>query len=114
MAEVGKEFEKEVAEFQVLQRQLQTIMMQKQQAKVEGDEAKGALDLLKKGGEVYMARGPILVKTSKAEAEKELGEKTKFLETRVSILDKQEEKAKGRLNELKKVLEEASEKAGAN
>ena len=68
----------QLSRLQQLQQNLQAILMQKQQIEVESIETTKALEELMKLGEedvVYKSAGPLLMKTKKNDALKELEEK---------------------------------------
>ena len=106
-----KEFEKQVGEFQNLQRQLQMVSVQKQQLQLQLEEIRLASDELGKSkGAVFKAAGNMLFETTKEEAEKEMKERKEALDMRIGVLSKQEEKTKARLTELKPKLDAAIKK----
>jgi len=110
-----KEIEKQIGEFQNLQRQLQMVSVQKQQIQIQLEEIKLASEELGKSkGAVFKAAGNMLFETSKDEAEKELKERKEALDTRVSMLSKQEEKIRARLTELKPKLDAALKGKGSS
>ncbi len=109
MAEISKETEQHVIEFQQLQGQLQMVIMQRSQLKGQADEVEGALETLKKAqGKVYRSTGLVLVEAAKDELTKELGEKKDTILVRVQVLAKQEEKLRSRLVELKAKIDAAT------
>jgi len=106
MAEKG-ELEREVAQLQNYERQLQAVMMQKQQIQMQLNESNLALEELKKAkGDVYKAIGSVMIKTTAADAEKDLAERKNLMEMRVKTLSAQEEKVKSELLRLQKKLKE--------
>ncbi len=106
MAEKG-ELEKEVMQLQNYERQLQAVLMQKQQIQMQLNEANLALEELKKAkGDVYKAIGSVMIKTTAADAEKDLNERKTLMEMRVKTLSAQEEKVKSELLRLQKKLKE--------
>jgi len=109
MAQTGIEgLEKEVAEFQSVQTQLQFMLYQRQQYKMQLDDADMALgELSKAEGDVYKNAGLLMIKTSKEAAKKDLNEKKEFINVRMNSLAKQEEGVRERLEELKVKLETA-------
>jgi prefoldin beta subunit len=83
-------------------------MLQKQQLKIQSEEINSALEELKKITEkqkVYKIVGPILIEANKDEIIKELNEKNETLNSRIDILEKQEERLRKNLAELSKILE---------
>lgn len=101
------ELQKQLSEFQDMQRQLQMSVGQRQQLILQIEEIKLAeAELAKTEKDIYRAIGPLLVQTSKTEASGDLKEKKELFEMRVSVLSKQEEKLRPKLDELRKKLEE--------
>lgn len=92
---------KKIQELQILEQNLQGLIMQKQTIQIELNEISNALkDLKKSDDEVYRITGGIMLKANKADLTRELEEKKKILDLRVSAIEKQE-----------KILEEKSEKS---
>ncbi len=102
------ELQKQLGEFQQLQQQMQMIMSQKQQLMMQSEEinlAEGELAKSEKG--IYRAIGPLLIETTRADATSDLKEKKELFDMRVTVLSKQEDKIKPKLEELRAVLEKA-------
>ncbi len=109
MADVSKETEQQVLEFQQAQNQLQMIVMQKGQVRMQVEELEGALEELKKAsGKVYKSTGAILLESNKDSLAKELAEKKETMLVRSQVLGKQEEKLRSKLMELKGKIEAAT------
>lgn len=107
----SKDLEQQIAELYSLQAQLQFVMYQKQQYKGQLEEADAALqELGRSDGEVYKSAGMIMIKTTKADAEKELAEKKEIVGVRMNSLVKQETAVRDRLEELKGKVEAATKK----
>ena len=112
MAEISKEMEAKLVEFQQSQEQLQVVMTQKLQVKMQIDDIDSALDALKSAtGKVFKSTGPIVIEYDKDTLSKELEEKKEAFSTRLQVLTRHEEKLRKRLLELKAEIEAAS--AGA-
>lgn len=96
-------------QMQTFQQQLQSVVLQKESLNIQAIEIDKALEELKKlkGEEdVYKAIGPILVKSTKSELEKELKEKKETIGLRLRSLDKQEIKLKEKLKEGQEKLQD--------
>jgi len=92
-----------LARFEEMQRNLQTVQIQKRQVELEINDIEHALNELKKTTDedaVYRFSGQILIKVNKDELLKELEEKLELDKTRTTILTKQEEKLKQGLTEI--------------
>jgi len=109
------ETQKKIQEFQIIEHNLQALIMQKQAFQLELNESLNALEEVKKtNDEVYKVTGSIMLKASKDTIMKELEEKKKILELRLSTIEKQEKllesKAKELQEEAKKSLEKRTKK----
>ncbi|MCD6421158.1 MAG: prefoldin subunit beta [Thaumarchaeota archaeon] len=106
----------QVARFQQLQQTLNAILVEKQRLEVELVELKDALEELQKSPDdvlVYKAVGPVLVQTSKQKLLEELGEKKELAETRLRLLEKQEQRTREQLENLQKELKQILSGKGA-
>jgi len=93
----------QISRLQQLQQNLQAIMVQKQQIEleiVETDRALEELNKTKSSDFIYKTAGPLLIKTEKADVEKELAERKELANTRVMVLGKQESRVKENLKEV--------------
>jgi len=107
--------EQQISEINNLQRQLQMIMMQRQQLSLGVEEMTMAeLELSKSKGAVYRAAGALLIESNKEDAQKEIKEKLETTNLRLAVLGKQEEKLKTRFNELREKIEGAMKQKKGN
>ena len=93
---------------QQLQNTLQQLILQKQRIEIEMNESSRALETLDKvdtDAKVFKSVGAVLVERPKDDIVKDLKERMDFLEMRIKVIDKQEEKAKERLNNLQTTLQ---------
>jgi len=98
---------KDIENYQVMQQQLQIIMLQKQQLQMQADEIDHALAELEKAtGDVYRIVGPIVIQSKKDEVSKDMQSKREESNSRVELLEKQEERVKKNLTELRKTIEQ--------
>jgi len=101
--------QEQIARLQQLQQTLQTVSMQKQQLEFEllgVDKALSELEHLTDDAVVYKSIGSLLVKSSRQTLLQELREKKELLNTRVTVLTKQEERTRERLKEAQQRLQE--------
>lgn len=104
-------------ELQTFQQQMQTVIIQRESLSLQNIEIDKALEELgkTKGEDVYKAVGPILVKSTKDELEKELKERKETIDLRLKSLKKQEERLRERLKgsqeKLEKILKGQEERA---
>ena len=103
--ESKKDNSEKIQELQILEQNLRAISMQKQQIQIELNETLNALEELKKtNDEVYKMISGIMLKSSKEDLIKELNEKKKIIELRISSLTKQEDLIEAKSSELRKEL----------
>jgi len=98
-----------IVQMQAFQQQYQTLNIQREALSLQKIETEKALEELKKAKdkeEVFKIVGPVLVKSTKSELVKELGEKKETGELRLKSLEKQEERIREKLEEIQKKLEE--------
>ena len=95
-------------ELQTFQQQMQTVLMQKESLNIQNMELDKALEELKKATteDVYKAVGPILIKSTKKDLEKELSEKKETIELRLKSLQKQEDRIKEKLKDVQGKFED--------
>lgn len=95
-------------ELQTFQQQMQTVLIQKESLNIQNMEIDKALEELKKATteDVYKAVGPILIKSTKKDLEKELTEKKETVDLRLKSLQKQEDRLKEKLKESQERFEE--------
>ncbi len=92
---------------QQVQRNLQTILTQKQQVELELTETEQAiteLGTMTRESVIYKSIGSLLVKSKKAKVEADLKERKEILDTRVEVLAKQEERLRSQMNQLQTKL----------
>lgn len=85
-----QELEKLTRDYQLVQEQLQTLALQKEQFTLQKEEHKTALAELEKAtGKVYLSVGGVIVETPKPEAIAKVKERTEAIEMRLTIINKQ-------------------------
>jgi prefoldin beta subunit len=115
--EIPPEAQQLIIQFQSLQQTLQAVMVQKENSNIEKAEVENALDELSKtkdSTEVFKIAGPILIKVSKKDIEKELTEKKETIEVRLKNLENQEAKLTERLRDIQKKLQNMFSSQGAS
>ena len=104
---VGQDVQAKIAEFQALEQELQSVILQKQSMQAQLIEIESALNELD-SPEVYKIVGAIMVKADPEALRKELSEKKELLSLRIDSLSKKEESLRKRFSglqeELKKLL----------
>jgi len=94
---------------QQLQQTLQSILAQKQQVEMEKTEVEQTLVELQKTGEdavIYKAIGSLLVKAEKPKVTEDLNERKDLLDTRSTVMAKQEERIRSQVKEAQTKLQE--------
>ena len=94
---------------QQLQQTLQSVMAQKQQVDMEKTEVEQTLTELQKAADdavIYKSAGSLLVKADKAKVTEELVERKELLNTRSTVLAKQEDRLRSQVKEVQTKLQE--------
>ena len=94
---------------QQLQQTLQSILAQKQQVEMEKTEVDQTLAELQKTNEdavIYKAIGSLLVKAEKPKVTEDLNERKDLLDTRSTVMAKQEERIRSQVKEAQTKLQE--------
>jgi prefoldin beta subunit len=107
--ELPPQIQEQLVRLQQLQQTLQSVVTQKQQLELELNETDKALTELEKSTDetpVYKSVGSILVKSNRLGLISELKERKELLNTRVTVLGKQEERTRERLKEVQEKLQE--------
>jgi len=100
---------------QQLQQTLQVVVTQKQQLEMELSETEKALSELEKISDdipVYKSVGSILLKADRQVLMGELKERKELLNTRVTVLGKQEDKTRERMKELQDRIQQRLKVSG--
>ncbi|MBH59465.1 MAG: prefoldin subunit beta [Thaumarchaeota archaeon] len=101
--------------YEQLQQNLQSVLVQKQQIDLEIIEIDKALAELEKSADdvkVYKSAGTVMVSSNKTDVVKDLTESKDLSNTKLSVLNKQEERLKENIKEVQTKLDE-SMKRGA-
>ena len=94
---------------QQLQQTLQSVLAQKQQVDMEKTEVEQTIAELQKTADdavVYKAAGSLLIKAEKPKITEELIEKKELLDTRSTVLARQEERLRSQVKESQTKLQE--------
>ncbi len=94
---------------QQLQQTLQSILAQKQQVDMEKNEVDQTLAELAKTADdavIYNSVGSLLVKAEKAKVLENLNERKSLLETRTTVIARQEERIRSQVKEAQTKLQE--------
>ncbi|MCL5949860.1 MAG: prefoldin subunit beta [Candidatus Bathyarchaeota archaeon] len=94
---------------QQLQQTLQSILAQKQQVEMEKTEVDQTIEELQKTADdavIYKAIGSLLVKAEKPKVTAELEERKSLLDTRSTVMARQEERIRSQVKEAQTKLQE--------
>ena len=94
---------------QQLQQTLQSVLAQKQQVEMEQNEVEQTITELQKTADdavIYKAIGSLLVKAEKPKTTEELVERKELLNTRSTVLARQEERIRSQVKETQTKLQE--------
>lgn len=96
-----------LVEMQTFQQQIQAVLIQKESLNIQNVEMSKALEEMKntKEKEVFKIVGPILVKATKEEVEKEFVEKKELIDVRLKSLKKQEDRLRDKIKESQEKFE---------
>lgn len=109
VVDLPPQVQEDLVRLQQLQQTLQAVVTQKQQLEIEMTETDRALSELEKvtgDTPVYKSIGSILVKADREGLLTELKEKKELLNTRVTVLGRQEERTRERMKDLQQKLQE--------
>ncbi|MEM4733797.1 MAG: prefoldin subunit beta [Candidatus Bathyarchaeia archaeon] len=109
LSKLPPQIQERLLRFQQLQQTLQSVLAQKQQVEIEKGEIEQALAELQKAADdavIYKAAGSLFIKADKAKVTEELVEKKELLDTRSTVLARQEERLRGQLKETQAKLQE--------
>lgn len=108
IANLPPQVQQRLLRLQQLQQTLQAVLSQKQQLELELTETDQALSELEKAEEdavIYKSIGSLLVKAKKAQVTTELDDRKELLNTRISVLGKQEQRLRTQAKELQAKLQ---------
>jgi len=109
LSQLPPQVQERLLRFQQVQQTLQSVLAQKQQVEAEIAEIDQALNELQKlpdGATVYKSAGSLFMKAEKPTLVTELTERKELLNTRVSILRKQEERLRVQAKDLQTRIEQ--------
>ncbi len=109
-AELPPYLREQLARYDQIQQNLQSVLVQKQQVELELNETEKALEELVKASDseaIYKFAGNLLVRVQKESMVKELNEKKELGNTRKMVLAKQESRFRESLKELQTKIDDA-------
>ena len=112
--EVPPWLKEQLERYEQLQQNLQSVLVQKQQVDLERIEIDKALEELNKSADdvkVYKSAGTVMVSSNKADVVKNLTESKDLSNTKITVLNKQEERLKESLKEVQEKLDETMKRS---
>ena len=112
--EVPPWLKEQLERYEQLQQNLQSVLVQKQQVDLEIIEISKALEELNKSADdvkVYKSAGTVMVSSNKAVVVKDLTESKDLSNTKITVLNKQEERLKESLKEVQEKLDETMKRS---
>ena len=107
MNKKDEDLNRELIEYENMEKQLEVLLIQKHQLQIQSNEIKHALEELKKSqGVVYRSIGSILIHTTRDAAESDLKERDELIEVKLNAITKQEEKLRTTVMDTQKKLQE--------
>ena len=112
---VEKTMENEIAQLQMLEQNLESIEMQKQNFQLQLVESENSLKEIENyEGKPYKIIGPVMIETEKDDLVKDLSEKIELLKSRSESMEKQEKSFREQFETIQKKLMEEMQKQNPN
>jgi prefoldin beta subunit len=109
LSKLPPQVQERLLRLQQLQQTLQTVLAQKQQVDMEKTEVEQTVAELQKTANdavIYKAAGSLLIKAEKVKVTEDLNERKETLETRATVLARQEERLRSQVKEAQAKLQE--------
>jgi len=109
ISKLPPQIQERLLRLQQLQQTLQSVLAQKQQVEIELTEIEQALSELQKMTDdavIYKAIGSLLVRAEKAKITADLNERKELLNTRATVLGKQEQRLRPQIKDLQTKLQQ--------
>lgn len=107
--EIPPAVQEQLIRFQQIQQTLQAVVAQRQQVEMELMSVEKALEELEKADDntvVYKSVGSLLIKADRRKLIEELKDQKELLNARLTVLNKQETRARAQLKEAREKLQE--------
>jgi prefoldin beta subunit len=109
LSKLPPQVQERLLRLQQIQQTLQTILAQKQQVELELTEIEQALNELQKLTDdtiIYKATGSLMIKSERTKIITDLNERKELLNTRTTVLGKQEERLRSQMKDLQTKLQQ--------
>ena len=100
--DVSKETQENISKLQIIEQNVQTLLMQKQQFQAQMFEVESALKEIEKTSEAFKIIGNVMIKSEKAALKTELDKKKEIIDLRLKNIDKQEKQLREKGESLQK------------
>ncbi len=100
--EIPKETQESISKLQMIEQNVQSLLMQKQQFQAQLFEVESALKEIEKTEEAYKIVGNVMIKADKTALKTELNAKKEIVDLRLKNIDKQEKQLKDKAETLQK------------
>ncbi len=114
-SELPPQVQHQISMLQQLQQKLEIIITQRTQSELqlkETEQAISELEKIEQGSDVYKMVGTLLIKTQPEKVSEELKDKKETLELRVKTLQRQEERSRKQLEEMRAKVQETLQQRG--
>jgi len=111
--EESADLSKALSQYENMEKQLEVLLIQRNQLKIQLSEIKHATEELKHAtGEVYKSVGSLVIKTTKNKAEADLKERKELIEVKLNAIEKEEEKIRVIIKEMQERLKKQMKEYG--
>jgi prefoldin beta subunit len=100
--EVSKETQEKISKLQLIEQNIQSLLVQKQQFQSQLFEVESALKEIEKTNDAFKIIGNIMIKTDKNQLKNELAQKKELVDLRLGNIHKQEKQLKDKADSLQK------------
>lgn len=100
--ELSKDTQDSISKLQLIEQNVQTLLMQKQQFQAQLFEVDSALKEIEKTDEAFKIVGNVMLKADKPALKAELGSKKELIDLRLKNIEKQEKQLKEKAEALQK------------
>jgi len=112
-----QQLQEQLLRLQQLQQTLQVVVSQRQQLELERSEVDRALSEIEKMTDdavIFKSVGSLLIKSERKKVIDELRERRELVETRITVLTRQQTRAEERIKELQQIIQERLKPSSGN
>lgn len=100
--DISKETQESISKLQLVEQNVQTLLMQKQQFQAQLFELESALKEIEKTDEAFKIIGNVMIKADKTAMKAELNSKKEIIDLRLKNIDKQDKQLREKAESLQK------------